>query len=81
MSKRTSIVSGVVGGFCLVALALTLAAGPEAQPQPGRFHIVINEHHALVLDTATGKVWEQYLSTNSGNTSPGFNDEKLSAKP
>lgn len=49
-------------------------------PTTGRFQIQNVSGHAIILDTATGQVWDQAYENYRFQTS-GFKDPKLDAEP
>lgn len=42
----------------------------------GRYQLQTNEGHAFVLNTASGQVWEKFVSPSGGGTSSGFLEPK-----
>jgi hypothetical protein len=69
--------AGILGG-CLViaALVITLVPG-STDPQLGRFQIRGISDHMYVIDTATGEVWDRYVSSGGGDTSPSWVNPKV----
>jgi len=63
--------AGILGG-CLVIAALVITLVPQSQapgptdPQLGRFQIEGSSNHMCVIDTATGQVWDKYVSSSGG---------------
>ncbi len=73
---------GILGGCLIVAaLIVTLVPRPSASapagPSVGRYQIAAAAHHAYVLDTATGQVWETYASDSGGVNDEGFKAAKV----
>ncbi len=74
--------SASILGACLVVVALIVARAPRppapapaAVPQVGRFQMFsVSTRHVYVIDTASGAVWESYVSDDSGR-----NDDRFSA--
>ncbi len=43
----------------------------------GRFHVVVSEQHAVVLDTETGQAWLRFLGKDSGIDDSKFGAPKV----
>jgi hypothetical protein len=43
----------------------------------GRFQIGTNLGHTYVIDTATGQVWETFVSANQGSNDADFKSPKV----
>lgn len=75
--------SGILGA-CLITTALIGALVPRPQPaaplasgpQVGRFQMSGVPGHAYVIDTATGRVWEDFAPANQGSPDPDFKGSK-----
>ena len=57
-----------------VIIALALGWWFDRRPIPARYQMQVVESQALVLDTATGQVWEKGFK--GGYSSPNFLDAK-----
>lgn len=74
--------AGILGG-CLVIAALVITLVPQSQapgptdPQLGRFQIGGLSNHMYVIDTATGQVWDRFVSSDGGETSPSWVNPKV----
>ena len=74
--------AGILGG-CLVIAALIITPEPQSQPpgptdpQVGRFQIRGISNHMYVIDTATGQVWDRFVSSSGGETSPSWVNPKV----
>ena len=74
--------AGILGG-CLVIAALVITLVPQSQapgptdPQVGRFQIRGISDHMYVIDTATGQVWDRFVSSNSGDPNPSWVNPKV----
>jgi hypothetical protein len=70
--------SALILGISLVASGLIVAGGLRHHPEPiGRFQMMGVPMHAYVIDTQTGKVWEQAASPGQAENDKGFKDPKL----
>ena len=86
-AKSSAIMAaGVV--TAAVILGMTWQQHPQAAAQPaappatqaGRFQMASAAGHVYVLDTATGQVWESFVSSNEGSTDKDFKDPKVKAQ-
>jgi hypothetical protein len=51
--------------FLVVIVALALGWWLDRRPVPARFQLQVGAHHAVVLDTATGQVWTDWIGDQS----------------
>ena len=59
----------------------TAAVGASSSPGAlGRYQIGGTSEHGLVIDTATGRVWQAFLPTGSGSTDGDFFTAKFEQK-
>ena len=64
--------------IAFVALALGLWVDRRNMAVvPNRYQLHVTTNHAFVVDSATGQVWEQYLSPHGGSNSPEFPNAKM----
>jgi hypothetical protein len=71
----TSIVVAALAGA--LALRPPASASPVSEPGIGRFQIGTNLGHSYVIDTATGQVWETFVSANQGSNDAEFKSPKV----
>ena len=64
-----------VGVLFSIGLAILLAADHPLNTL-GRFDIKATESHVFVLDRETGRVWQKFLTTSSGQSDPDFAQAK-----
>ena len=69
--------SALILGISLVASSLIVVGGLRHHPEPiGRFQMMGVPMHAYVVDTQTGKVWEQAASPTEFHNDNGFKEPK-----
>jgi hypothetical protein len=59
-------------GLALGILATVAVAGATSPGPVGRYQVGATSNQALVLDTATGRVWSAFCSSTEGRTDPDF---------
>ena len=75
--KAASVLGGCVLGAAAIIGLSSCPAATVPPPAAPRFQIAGVPGHIYVLDTTTGRVWEQYADPNRGNISDGFMEPKL----
>ena len=73
--------SALLGAVAVIVIASIFGAKSLSGPDVGRFQIQTSEHHAFVLDTTTGRVWEKHLTSSKGINAKNFRGSKLDAQP
>lgn len=66
-------------GTSIIAAAFVIAVirFPQLGPQVGRFQLNGIPGHAYVIDTATGKVWEDFAPAGQGTSDSEFKNPKI----
>ena len=72
MKAKIDFKSAVLGLGIGVAATLGVGAMASGQGPVGRYQIAGASGHGLVIDTATGRVWQAFLPQESGSTDPDF---------
>lgn len=79
MDRQIDIKSFIIGILVTVCIVLAMgAARSMVSGTNGRFEIVVRDNHAYVLDTADGRVWENWAPSNQGRSSKYFKSVKIS---
>ena len=68
-----SLLAGIAAAFALASL---LAADRPAV-RMGRFELEATPNHVFVLDTDTGRVWQKFVTDNTGQSDQDFALPKL----
>ncbi len=63
-----SLFAGIVAALCLAAF---LAADRPTNYER-KYQLEATNHHIFVLDRETGRVWQKYVTDNSGHTDQDF---------
>ena len=79
MNNRFDAKSLLIGLLAGVVLAFAVGAGNSSN-QVGRYQIAGAGNHALVVDTATGQVWQAYMDRDEGLTDADFFKAKIEGK-
>ena len=59
-------------GFLAMLSLVLFAAAERPQVTLGRFELEATQNHVFVLDRDTGKVWQKYVSNDSGQSDQDF---------
>lgn len=72
---KSALLGLCIGVIVMLGLAATTSPGPV-----GRYQIAGTGNHGLIIDTATGQVWQGYFASNGGTTVGDFFTPKLAEK-
>lgn len=67
----------LVTGFLAMLSLLLFVAAQRPPATEGRFELEATPNHVFVLDRDTGKVWQKFLSTDSGQSDQDFTLPKI----
>ena len=70
--KATDPKSALLGLIVGILATVAIAAARSDPTGIGRYQIAGTATHGLVIDTATGQVWRDYLPPQSGSSDPDF---------
>lgn len=73
---RFHLPSLFIGVIAAISFACFVAADRPTLSS-GRFALQATPNHVFILDTDTGKVWQKYVTDNSGQTDQDFSLPKL----
>lgn len=76
MSDTMNTKSSIILGGCIIIASAILAAAVVMTASTGRYQVGGVPGHAYVIDTTTGKVWEEFAPDTRGSSDPGFKDPK-----
>jgi hypothetical protein len=78
MHRHQALGYVAVGIIVTTLAALVIGAGRTEEPRIGRFQISACNHHAYIIDTTTGVVWDHQIHETDGDWGPGeFHANKL----
>jgi len=80
MNGKIDMKSTLIGLLAGIVVTMAVGAGYQTN-QTGRYQISVGNGHGLIIDTATGQVWQGYLGSELfGKTDANFFDVKSTDK-
>jgi hypothetical protein len=76
-TRQVDIKSFIIGVLVSAVIFLTLGAKQATRADLcARYQVSVGVSRAMIIDTQTGKIWEKYITPNSGPGGKDFNGPK-----